>query len=117
MNSLPRLDAALLCLTFPSSFLLTLFTLRSAVNPLLFQGPRSPSLFGFVRELLGPERTLYAFYDEPELVHDMMEFNSRSIRVPFDKAWLADEADVDRYLAALREAMMKEISAGKRVQI
>nr|MBC8229660.1 BREX system P-loop protein BrxC [bacterium] len=41
----------------------------------------------------------------------------RSIHVPFDKAWLADEADVDRYLAALREAMMKEISAGKRVQI
>lgn len=42
----------------------------------VFQGPRSPSLFGFVRELLGPERTLYAFHDEPELVHDMMEFNT-----------------------------------------
>lgn len=27
---------------------------------LIFQGPRSPSLFGFVRELLGPERTLLA---------------------------------------------------------
>jgi len=40
---------------------------------LIFQGPRSPSLFGFVRELLGPGRTLYAFYDEPGLVHDMME--------------------------------------------
>lgn len=40
---------------------------------LVFQGPRSPSLFGFVRELLGPERTLYAFYDEPELVHEIME--------------------------------------------
>ena len=43
---------------------------------LILQGPRSPSLFGFVRELLGPKRTLYAFYDEPELVHDMMEFNT-----------------------------------------
>ncbi len=40
---------------------------------LIFQGPRSPSLFGFVRELMGPERALYAFYDEPILVHDMME--------------------------------------------
>ena len=40
---------------------------------ILFQGPRSPSLFGFVRELMGPERTLYAFHDDPELVHDMME--------------------------------------------
>ena len=40
---------------------------------IVVQGPRSPSLFGFVRELMGPERTLYAFYDEPILVHDMME--------------------------------------------
>jgi uroporphyrinogen decarboxylase len=40
---------------------------------LVFQGPRSPSLFGFVRELLGPERTLYAFHDEPNMIHDMME--------------------------------------------
>ncbi len=40
---------------------------------LVFQGPRSPSLFGFVRELMGPQRTLYAFCDEPTLVHDMME--------------------------------------------
>ena len=43
-------------------------------QPMVYlQGEFSPSLFGFVRELLGPERTLYAFYDEPELVHDMME--------------------------------------------
>jgi uroporphyrinogen decarboxylase len=46
---------------------------------LLFQGPRSPSLFGFVRELMGPERTLYAFYDEPDLIHDMMEFNTEFV--------------------------------------
>ena len=32
-----------------------------------------PSLFGFVRMLMGPERALYAFHDEPDLVHDMME--------------------------------------------
>lgn len=43
---------------------------------LVFQGPRSPSLFGFIRELMGPERTLYAFHDEPDLIHDMMEFNT-----------------------------------------
>jgi len=46
---------------------------------LLFQGPRSPSLFGFVRELLGPERTLLAFHDEPGLVHDMMEYNTEFV--------------------------------------
>jgi hypothetical protein len=42
---------------------------------------------------------------------------ARSIAVHFDKAWLADEVDLNRYLNALREAWLKEISAGKRVQI
>ncbi|WP_373532867.1 BREX system P-loop protein BrxC [Vampirovibrio sp.] len=43
--------------------------------------------------------------------------SSRAIRVSFDKAWLADEADVDRYLQSMREALLKEIKEGKRVQI
>jgi hypothetical protein len=42
---------------------------------------------------------------------------SRSIAVQFDKALLADEADLQRYLDALRDAWLKEIQAGKRVQI
>jgi len=42
---------------------------------------------------------------------------ARSIAVSFDKAWLADEADLNRYLEALREAWLKEIKDGKRVQI
>lgn len=42
---------------------------------------------------------------------------SRSIGVQFDKAWLADEGDVDSYLKKLREAMLQEIFAGKRIQI
>ena len=37
--------------------------------------------------------------------------------IGFDKAWLADEADLNRYLDALREAWLKEIKDGKRVQI
>lgn len=41
----------------------------------------------------------------------------RSIRASFDKAWLADEADVDRYLASVREALMEAIRNGKRIQI
>jgi hypothetical protein len=32
-----------------------------------------PSLYGFVRMLLGDEQVLYAFHDEPAMVHDMME--------------------------------------------
>lgn len=42
---------------------------------------------------------------------------SRSIRVSFEKAWLADDADVDQYLKAMREALLTEIRKGKRIQI
>jgi len=41
----------------------------------------------------------------------------RTLAVPFDKPWLADEADVDAYLAALKAAMMAVLEAGKRVQV
>lgn len=40
-----------------------------------------------------------------------------SISVSFDKAWLESEQDVDDYLAAVREELMKVIGEGKRVQI
>ncbi|MCJ7529874.1 MAG: BREX system P-loop protein BrxC [Anaerolineales bacterium] len=43
--------------------------------------------------------------------------SSRSIQVHFEKAWLADEKDIDQYLEALRSALVKEINNGKRVQI
>jgi hypothetical protein len=42
---------------------------------------------------------------------------SRSVKVSFDKAWLADETDVERYLESMREALMDEIRKGKRIQI
>ena len=32
-----------------------------------------PSLYGFVRMLVGEERVLYLFYDNPDLVNDMMD--------------------------------------------
>ncbi len=40
-----------------------------------------------------------------------------AISVSFKRAWLADEADVDTYLKALKQAMMQVINNGKRVQI
>jgi hypothetical protein len=43
--------------------------------------------------------------------------SNRSIQVHFEKAWLADEKDIDQYLEALRSALVKEIKNGKRVQI
>jgi len=42
---------------------------------------------------------------------------SRNIRVDFDKAWLADASDVERYVESMRQALLKAISDGKRVQI
>ncbi|MCC6503799.1 MAG: BREX system P-loop protein BrxC [Deltaproteobacteria bacterium] len=42
---------------------------------------------------------------------------SRSVKVLFEKAWLADETDVDRYLESLRQALLEEIRKGKRIQI
>ena len=43
--------------------------------------------------------------------------NSRSISVPFGKAWLADKSDVDSYVESMRQAMLAEIEKGKRIQI
>lgn len=42
---------------------------------------------------------------------------SRSVKVSFNKAWLADETDVERYLESMREALLDEIRKGKRIQI
>jgi hypothetical protein len=42
---------------------------------------------------------------------------SRSVQVSFEKAWLADETDVDLYLESMREALLEEIHKGKRIQI
>ena len=43
--------------------------------------------------------------------------SSRNINVSFDKAWLTDENDVERYLETLRIALLEEIHNGKRIQI
>ena len=40
-----------------------------------------------------------------------------AVRVSFDKVWLADESEVDRYLDRMREALLAEIRGGKRIQI
>lgn len=51
-------------------------------------------------------------------VEPKIQFVSRqAVRVEFDKAWLADKGDVDRYLTAMREALLAEIRQGKRIQI
>ncbi|MGK0417668.1 MAG: hypothetical protein ACJAST_002772 [Halopseudomonas sp.] len=48
---------------------------------------------------------------EPQIVP------ARTIAVAYGKPWLASEADLDDYLRQQREAWLKEIQAGNRVQI
>lgn len=42
---------------------------------------------------------------------------SRAVKVPFTKAWLADESDVDQYVESMRKALLQEIRNGKKIQI
>ena len=42
---------------------------------------------------------------------------ARTIRVDYPKAWLTSEAELDDYLNKQRDAWLKEIQAGNRVQI
>lgn len=50
-------------------------------------------------------------------LHIVEYIPSRAVRVNFDKAWLANETDVDLYLESMREALLDEIRKGKRIQI
>ena len=43
--------------------------------------------------------------------------NGRSIKISFDKAWLGDETDVNRYLELMRKAFLSQIQDGKRIQV
>lgn len=43
--------------------------------------------------------------------------SNHSVHVLFEKAWLADEADVDNYLQSMRKALLEEIRKGKRIRI
>jgi len=40
-----------------------------------------------------------------------------AVPIPFEKPWLADETDIERYLQAVREAFNKEILRGKRINL
>jgi energy-coupling factor transporter ATP-binding protein EcfA2 len=54
----------------------------------------------------------------PTMTEPPIEYvSSRSVRVSFDKPWLADESDVERYLDSMRKSLLVEIKKGKRIQI
>ncbi len=58
-----------------------------------------------------PGSTVAAPPPEPKLVP------ARTIKVSYAKPWLTNEAELDDYLKKQREAWLKEIQAGNRVQI
>ena len=54
----------------------------------------------------------------PTVAQPCIEYiSSRAVQIPFDKPWLADESDLDRYLESMREALLAVINKGKRIQI
>ena len=56
--------------------------------------------------------------DTPRVAAPAAEYVAQSaVQVPFARPWLADEADVEAYLSALRRALLDIIKAGKRVRI
>lgn len=58
-----------------------------------------------------PVPVIPAVVAEPKIVQ------ARAIKVSHDRPWLASESELDDYLKKLRDAWLKEIQAGKRVQI
>ena len=64
-----------------------------------------------------PEDSPEADPGEPILEQRQQYIASRLIHIAFDKPWLADESDVNRYLEAMRGALLREIRSGKRIRI
>jgi len=55
---------------------------------------------------------------EPQVTEPTVEYvHYRQVRVPYEKAWLADEGDVDSFLESMREALIADIKKGKRIQV
>ena len=53
----------------------------------------------------------------PDQVAEPRLVPARTIKVIYAKPWLASESELDEYLKQQREAWLKEIQAGNRVQI
>jgi hypothetical protein len=53
----------------------------------------------------------------PPVVAEPRLVPARTIKVGYAKPWLASESELDDYLHQLREAWLKEIQAGNRVQV
>jgi len=41
----------------------------------------------------------------------------RNLKIPYEKAWIGSEVDVEAYLATMRTSLLGEVQKGKRVQV
>ena len=91
-----------------------------------FEDQGYPKLLARMVEMATPKSTVADDDDENPLVtrdqHPVkaptVEYvHSRQLGISYDKAWIANESDVERYLEAMREALLVEIRKGKRIQI
>lgn len=65
-----------------------------------------------------PESEGSGIHDPGKVSEPKPEYvQSRNIRIPYDKAWLASEKDLEEYLELLRETFLSELAQGKRIQI
>jgi len=88
-----------------------------------FEDEEYPRLLASIESVPETEKKL-VFYgapvskDKPQVAEPAPRIiAARTIRVAFDKPWLVEEADVERYLEAMRQALLIEIRKGKRIQI
>ena len=56
--------------------------------------------------------------DDKKIAETPVTYIARqALCVDFARAWLADEEDIEEYLASLRKALLAEIQSGKRIQL
>ena len=82
-----------------------------------------PQILDLMMVMAQPDPEPSAYVDsssgeKPTVMETQFEsIDARSILVMFDKVWIDNEQEVDRYLEKLKQAIMKEISEGKRIRI
>jgi hypothetical protein len=88
-----------------------------------FEDEEYPRLLASIESVPEPEKEPVPYgspvsKDKPKVAENTPRIiAARTIRVAFDKPWLVEEADVERYLEAMRQALLIEIRKGKRIQI
>lgn len=82
-----------------------------------FEEERFPQLLLQLDRFARPAPPVPKVVTDPDPVDEPKLIPARSIKVGYPRPWLANESELDSYLTQLREAWLKEILAGNRVQL